>query len=205
MSRIGTAMEKMANSKDTSSMHRAREEMRSLLDQGEPLEETAEYGWTPYMWAVFRSMNEVVAMLAEAGADTSRHGDATLVLAIFEYDAKLARKALEVGANQDLIYPGHSLVNLAAFNGSVEVLAGLLAHGARVESSDLFAVCNWETSDWKTDSRGEHEAYARAVQLLLDHGADPNVKDSEGKTPLQCIEGDCLTLIEDALRAAGGE
>jgi ankyrin repeat protein len=44
------------------------------------------------------------------------------------------------------------------------------------------------------------------VELLIDEGIDPNVKDNEGRTPLTVLEDSNLRLdaARDALKDAGG-
>jgi len=41
------------------------------------------------------------------------------------------------------------------------------------------------------------------VRVLLDHGADPTIRNNEGRTPLD-IDSDCEEIIEELRRRSGG-
>ena len=75
----------------------------------------------------------------------------------------------------------------------------MIKYGAEVHSVMLFSVCNFETADWKIQCAEQVEDYTTIVRLFLEAGADPNVKDSGGKTPLDAIKGDGLEEIERLL------
>jgi ankyrin repeat protein len=56
-------------------------------------------------------------------------------------------------------------------------------------------------SDWSLLSAAASRGRAEAVELLLKHGAKPDVFDSEGETPLSRAAGkDCVTCVQALLR-----
>lgn len=102
---------------------------------------------------------------------------------------------LEAGADIDAPCPlGDRPIHLAATYGWLAVLESLIAHGAGVDSRTTpAALAIWEMSS----PAGTEPAFAQtpltiaaregrldACDLLLRHGADPNVRDSNQRTPL---------------------
>jgi uncharacterized protein len=176
--------------------------LRMAIHRKENLDAKNDDGWTPYMWAIRCGHQEVAEELKNAGADTSGHFDAALLNAVFENDLTNCINALRNGANPNRTLAGSTIMGCAAGHGFHQLVEVMIKHGAKVESEILFEVCHWETADWKVDSQEHVGEYAKVVKAFLDAGADPNVKNADGQTPLQAIEGDGLNEIEDLLRNA---
>lgn len=136
-----------------------------------------ERGATAVLNAVYRGQDEVLKLLLEAGAE----------LDIFEAaavgDVKRLRKFLSTKrARAELLNlssaEGFTPLGLAAFFGQVEALEFLLSRGAEI--------------DLVMDSRNRNTALdaaaaaneLRAVEVLLAHGADPNIQAAGGYSPL---------------------
>lgn len=98
--------------------------------------------------------------------------------------AELIRKLLEKGADPNYLSEGKSLLGRALCVGHIETVKVLLEFKANPNSSrtgfepDFFyATCN--SSDFM-----KPEYYLRLVELLLDHGADPNLSGPYNKNAL---------------------
>ena len=94
----------------------------------------------------------------------------------------------------------------AARIGDVDSLRALIESGVDVnvsypESGELTnadGTALLEAVTFKGDSshRVPEERHAAAIEFLLENGADPNIADHRGKTPLHCaaLSGDCVSI-----------
>ena len=74
---------------------------------------------------------------------------------------------------------GSTPLHCAAWKGHQEVVAALLAAGAKVNAHN-------ENDHWGTTPlhAAAHANQAAIAELLIEHGADVNATDREGRTPL---------------------
>ncbi|KAE8423773.1 ankyrin repeat-containing domain protein [Aspergillus pseudocaelatus] len=96
---------------------------------------------------------------------------------------------------------GRTALSFAAELGYVKMTKFLLDHGALVNIRQYTRTCADSKGPtfiggrtplhWAADSRAS--AKGEIIQLLLDHGANPNAATSAGRPALQfvCIQGDC--------------
>ncbi len=176
--------------------------LRIAILKKENLDEKNDDGWTPYMWAVRCGHQEAADALKNAGADSSGHFDALLLNAVFENNITNCVHALRNGANPNRKFAGSSIMECAADHAQYPLVQEMINHGAKVQSEMLFTVCHWETADWKISGQEDIDAYAKVVEAFMEAGADPNVRNADGKTPLEAIAGDELTAIETVLQNA---
>ena len=112
-----------------------------------------------------------------------------LFAAIEQHDASRVKALLAGGADPNepqAQWPGlrplHVAINELAERGGLDVLMALLEHGADVNA--------WNVGRDVTPLLvAVFEGQQAAVEALLKAGADPNVRSSEGDTPLRtCVE-----------------
>ncbi|MFY0577195.1 ankyrin repeat domain-containing protein [Cystobacter fuscus] len=112
-----------------------------------------------------------------------------LFAAIERHDASRVKALLAGGANPNepqAQWPGlrplHVAINELAERGGLDVLMALLEHGADVNA--------WNVGRDVTPLLvAVSEGQQAAVEALLKAGADPNVRSSEGDTPLRACAG----------------
>ncbi len=181
-------------------------EIRRLAAAGGDLEARDGQGRTPVHVAAFASHEDAIAALAEAGADMNAlenaRYDAVTIAAVAD-DVDMLKAALAAGNRADLVtsvYDGTALI-AAAHLGHAEVVRTLIAAGAPLDHVNNLGWTALIESVVLGDGGPDHRATARA---LLDAGADPNIPDRAGATPLGLAEARGYAAMADLIRAAGG-
>jgi ankyrin repeat protein len=135
---------------------------------------------TPLHLAIEEGHDKVVALLVKAGADVmaSRNdGKNTLHLASEGKSIKCLQIILSAN-NVDVNvkdYDDHTPLILAARSGNIDALKLLIQKGSSINSKDkkgatsLFESCRWSSD---------------CTEYLISHGAEVNVRDMYGYTPL---------------------
>jgi ankyrin repeat protein len=103
-------------------------------------------------------------------------GMSPLMLAAWGGHGDIVRLLLEHGADMSIRQgsSGWRALTYAAVNGFEDALAALLGHG------DTFdPVVDWKALLFAVEYRNTTTA-----RMLIEHGADPNLRDEEGLTPL---------------------
>ncbi|KAG9396167.1 Ankyrin repeats (3 copies) [Carpediemonas membranifera] len=161
---------------------------RLLLDRGADVNHRANYGRTPLIAAAIKGHAETIALLIEKQADLDQQakiGDTALMAAIINGHTSCAELLIEAGADttKPLIDGCSALCSalyIAAGKGFTDIAKLLLdANPSMVDVAD-----NKGYSPLHAASASGHTACAR---LLLDRGADINLRANDDRTPL--IEG----------------
>ena len=100
----------------------------------------------------------------------SRNGDTALMVAAFSSEVTAVRKLTDKGA--EVNRPEWTALHYAAAVGSVQVIRILLEHSAYIDAESPN-----KTTPLMMAARGGHD---KAVQLLLDEGADASLKNELG-------------------------
>lgn len=158
----------------------------AIADRPELVDADDQYEWRPIFHAALRKHEAIVRLLIEEGADVSAH------------DGYVLHYAAEVPDNQ-------AIVKLLVENGAIEAhmrpvddLSRQLLHALYL--SDTKRVGKMlarhprlaTTSDGRGDPPIHHAARngeTEIVQLLINHGADVNVRNLRGHTVLYCAGG----------------
>ena len=165
-------------------------EIRRLTSNGADINARDPRGRTPVHVAAFASEDEALIALAEAGADMNalegRAYDVVTIAAVAD-DPLLLSLAIELGNDPGLVtspYDGTALI-AAAHLGHVEIVRRLIAAGAPLDHINNLHWTAVMESVVLGDGGANHQA---VLDALLVAGADRNLADRDGVTPLQHAE-----------------
>jgi truncated hemoglobin YjbI/ankyrin repeat protein len=160
------------------------EALRALLSSVSQSNEPLIGGARVVREAAARENVAMVAMLLEHGASAASISAGRWVL-----HPELAPMLVRAGASVDRSgsWIGASCTGNQGRKDDPQYVAGLLRHGARVDDKRL-------TGQGADGGRATALHYAakagfmKTIKVLLDHGADPTVRDDNGFTPLDWLE-----------------
>lgn len=184
-----------------------KEAITKLLADGADIDATDERGRTSAMVAVHTNQLELFTLLVEHGANINirdNHLDNPLLYSGAEGKLNFVKAAIAAGADTTITnrFGGTALIP-AADRGHVEVVRELLTN------SDV-DVNHVNNLGWTAlleavilgDGGKNHQAI---VKLLIEHGADVNLADNGGVTPLQHAKSRGYREMINALTSAGGK
>lgn len=180
--------------------------LRTLVEDGVNLNTQDMQGRTAIMAAVYENKVDAVRVLIEAGADINKQDNRLnnpFLYSGAEGQLDILKLLIEAKADTKMTnrYGGNALIP-AAEKGHVDNVRTLL------ETTDV-NVNHVNNLGWTalleaiilTDGGTKHQ---QIVRLLIDHGADVNIADNDGVTPLQHAQRQGYTEIERMLTDAGG-
>ena len=176
-----------------------------LLAAGASINDQDARGRTPVLAATHGNHVDTVRALIQAGADVNirdTRTDNVLLYAGAEGMLDILRLAIAAGADTRLTnrFGGTALIP-AAERGHVAVVGELLAHSdVNVNHVNNLGWTALLEAIVLSDGGPKHQ---QIVQLLIDHGADVNIADKEGVTPLQHARTHGYAEIEGMLVQAG--
>ncbi len=176
-----------------------------LLSDGAELDRRDDSGSTPLLVATRANQVRAARALIDAGADVNAKDaiqDSAYLYAGARGYLDILKMTLAHGADLKSTnrYGGTALIP-AAERGHVETVRTLIEAGVDVDHVNRL---DW-TALLEAIILGDGgERHQRIVDLLLQAGADPNLADGAGVTPLQHEQSRGYREIEQALLAAGG-
>ncbi len=176
-----------------------------LLKDGADINATDKNGRTAVIAATHSNKPDTVEALIQQGADINirdNNQDNVLLYAGAEGFLEIVKLAVNAGADTTLTnrYGGTALIP-ASERGHVDVVEELLTHS----DTDVNHINNlhW-TALLEAIILGDGgKKHQEIVQLLVDHGADVNISDGDGVTPLQHAQKRGFQEIERILKEAG--
>ncbi len=159
----------------------------TLIEAGSDLETRDGSGRTPLIVAAFASHDDIVELLAKAGADMNalEHSAYDIVtIASVANDVPLLKLAIENGASAANItspYDGTALI-AAAHLGHHEVVDVLIKADAPLDHINNLEWTALMESVVLGNGGSDHIESAR---LLIEAGADQSIGDSDGVTPIE--------------------
>jgi len=169
---------------------------------GTDAEETDIGGFTPLLFAARHGDIESARRLLAAGAavnDVAPDGASVLVVATFSGHGALARFLLDQGANPNAAAAGYAALHAAVLTGDLEVVAALLAHGARpdaqvtqatrVSRNGQVLMLNELLLGATPFALAAKFTDVEIMRVLAEAGADPRLPLKNGWTPLMLASG----------------
>jgi len=157
-----------------------RDTVGSLLEQGVDVDAPGPQGTPALHWSAYRDDLEMVRILIGRGADVTkenRYGLVPSYLAAVNGNAALLRLFLEAGADPNWRDPaGETLLMAVARVGSPDAASVLIEAGAVVDARQ-------EELDQTALMVAVRERHPEVVEVLLGHGADPNLPTRVGPEP----------------------
>jgi ankyrin repeat protein len=179
-------------------------ELQQHLEQGVNLNERDHRGRTAIMAATHANNPKIVKILIEAGADINLKDamqDNPFLYAGAEGLLQILKLLIEAGADTKLTnrYGGNALIP-AAEKGHVENVRELLS----TTDVDVNHINNlgWTALLEVTILSKGGPKHQQITRLLIDNGANVNIADRDGVTPLQHAKRNGFTEIEQILMNA---
>lgn len=179
--------------------------IRKLASGGASLDSKDGQGRTPLHVATFRRSREAIRALVEAGADLKRlendRYDCVTIAAVAD-DEETLRLLLSLGASAKLVtsrYDGTALI-AAAHLGHDGVVRQLIAAGAPLDHVNNLHWTAVIEAIVLGDGGRRHQETLRA---LIAAGANLQLADRQGRTPLELARGRGFAAMVDMLRQAG--
>ncbi len=176
-----------------------------LLEDGADINATNNQGVTAVMAATQKNKVDTVKVLIEKGADINirnNNKDNVLLYAGAEGLLEIVKLAVQAGADTTITnrFGGTALIP-ASDRGHVDIVKELLTNS----DTDVNHLNNlhWTALLEAVILGNGEENYQEIVQLLVDHGADVNISDKDGVTPLEHAEKRGFKEIERILKEAG--
>ena len=183
----------------------ALNEIRQLLVNGLDPNGRDSHGRTPYLVAAHRGDIAAMEILVRGGADPlakdSRNYDAITILAVVDR-VEAMKAAIRLGGDPRAItspYLGTALI-AAAHLGHHEVVKALIDAGSPLDHVNNLGWTAVIEAIVLGDGGSNHQ---RCLRHLLDAGANPNLPDKSGTTPLQLALGRGYHAMADMLRVKG--
>lgn len=182
-------------------------EVKRLLSEGADINAVDSKGRTPAMIAVHEQQLDLFNLLVKHHADVNlrdQRSDNPLLYAGAEGLLDFVQAAIAAHADTKLTnrFGGTALIP-AADRGHVEIVQELLEHS----DVDVNHVNNlgWTALLEAVILGDGGDRHQRIVALLIQHGADVNLADRDGVTPLQHAKQRRYSQMIDMLTAAGGQ
>ena len=182
------------------------ESIKRLVSAGAKVNARDGNGRTPLMVAGFKRNHVAAKALIDAGADLNAFDDDRydlLTISGVLDDVKMVKLAIASGADTKLItspYEGTALI-AAAHLGHVEVVRALIAGKAPLDHVNNLGWTALIEAIVLGDGGSRHTTIVRD---LIVAGADVNLADANGRTPLVLAQDRGYTAMIDILREAGG-
>jgi hypothetical protein len=156
------------------------DKIQNLLAKGEDINCRNKFNWTPLICAIRCKQTEAALLLIEQGADVSLQArweggeQSAIEWAAMQGDLRVLRQLIAAGADVDMREEGGMTPAMIAANrGYIELLQALIDAGCKLNLQDAGGRTALMYADLERPDIAE---------LLLKNGADPKIRNQEGRT-----------------------
>ncbi|MDE7140592.1 MAG: ankyrin repeat domain-containing protein [Treponemataceae bacterium] len=171
------------------------ERVKICIKSGENVDAKDNQGITALMYAIRKGKKDMAELLIKSGANVNAKDDAgrtALMLAASNGHKDIAELLIKSGADVNAKdNNGLTALGGAIINKKKDVVETLIKAGADVNSAFIYGI--------------QYGLETSVAELLIQLGADPNAKDSEGISALDYAILRGSNRIADLLRAAGAK
>ena len=148
--------------------------VKILVNRGANVNVQDKYGRTPLMIHAEKGNKDIVSYLVAHGADVDRKDTVGWTALHISGHLTIVKILVDGGANVNVQdSDGHTPLMIHAENGNKDIVSYLITHHADVDRRD--------TAGWTALHISGH---LTIVKILVDGGANVNVQDDKGRTPL---------------------
>ncbi len=182
-------------------------QVQQLITQGADLEQRDSHERTPLLVATHLSHDDIAKVLLEAGANPNaldRQRYDLITIAAVNNDVEMIKLGLEYGADPSNItspYDGTALI-AAAHLGHVETVQTLIDAGAPLDHINNLS---WTALIEAVVLGDGGERHTAVVEALIRAGADVDLADGAGQTPLNLAKARSYEGIVQLLEEAGAQ
>ncbi|KAF4046853.1 Ankyrin repeat [Phytophthora infestans] len=177
-------------------------EVMDALNAGSDLDTKNSLGQSAAYVAASNGFHHILSLLLERGAnanDVALDGTSPLHAACENNHCRAAKILIKYNARVEVTaLNGYAPLHLAAKHGQVDIVSSLLSARAKCD----FPVKNTTTTALLLACMAGHSSI---VEQLLDAGADPQVEDADGNTPLHFTSRDGNYRATYLLLTAGAD
>lgn len=167
------------------------EEIRSLIESGADLNQGDDMNRGALSLAIGAHNTEIAKLLLEAGANPNKADDfgrTPLYWAVGSSETALIPALLDKGAHIDAKdRDGYTPLMDAAISGKSVIAQLLVSRGAKLDLQSAYGHSALTLACLNVKKDVDH-GHASIIRLLADAGADPALKNREGKTCLDFLK-----------------
>lgn len=183
-----------------------KDKVRSILDSGVKADQTLENSYTALAYAAGAGNIDVMQLLLDRGANVNkraRFGKTPLNYAVGGGSQEACELLITSGASLNQVnWNGGNLLHEAAFWGRAKMIPFFLGKGLDINGASNFGASPLIYATTRAKKAQDEEARAKfleCIKVLLQNGADPDLKAEDGKSAKDIADQAAIPAIKALL------